>query len=209
MPITGVSRMAPSLSTPATPRTLRRSARMSPSVPERVLPSVPITSTWPAGVSSIASRCALGGSAGRRRLVEILAARNVAQRVGRPDQPRRLGIERPHAADRAVAKAALQHLHRDGGRAGIQEVLDGLGRQRRTGQFMYFLRLTTTTLDCRCRHRGGAAERRRRGAAPVPSVTRRRSAVGELDADRVARRACRRRRAPDGRPGRAPGQSRD
>jgi hypothetical protein len=52
-------------------------------VPERVLPSVPITSTWPAGVSSIA--CALGARriGRRRRLVEILAARNVAQRVGR------------------------------------------------------------------------------------------------------------------------------
>src|SRR6266446_4183619 len=66
LPITGVSRMAPSLSTPATPRTLSRSARMSPKVPARMLPSVPITNTWPAGVSSIAARCALGGSDGLR-----------------------------------------------------------------------------------------------------------------------------------------------
>ena len=64
LPITGVSRMAPSDSTPATPRTFSRSARMSPNVPERVSPSVPITSTWPAGVSSMARRCAVGGSPG-------------------------------------------------------------------------------------------------------------------------------------------------
>lgn len=96
---------------------------MSPSVPERVLPSVPITSTEPGGDSSIAVRCAFGGSLGLGGVV-VLAARDVAQRIGRPDDPRRRRIERLHAIHRDVTKPALQRLHRDGRRARIQEVFD-------------------------------------------------------------------------------------
>ena len=57
------SRIGPSVTTAATPRTMSRVIRMSPNIPARCSPRLSQTSTWPGGQASMALRWGYSGSA--------------------------------------------------------------------------------------------------------------------------------------------------
>ena len=82
----GVSRSAPSVTTPVAPASqLARSTKMSPMVPASGSPRASITSTSSGARLSMARRCAFwpAPSVG----LQVLAHRHVAQRVGVAHHP--------------------------------------------------------------------------------------------------------------------------
>ena len=61
LPISGLSRKPPSVTTPATPRTMRRVTSMPPAEAARASLRLSITSTAPAGHCSTPMRCGWSG----------------------------------------------------------------------------------------------------------------------------------------------------
>ena len=124
------SRIGPSVTNAATPRTMSRVIRMSPNIPARCSPRLSQTSTWPGGQASMALRWGIFRIGQNLRRAEVLAHGNGAQRVGLRRKAGVLRIERAGTLDEGVAQAALEQLHGDRGDAHGAQSLKGVVGQR-------------------------------------------------------------------------------
>src|SRR5262245_41990669 len=100
--------MPPSPTRPATPRFIRRVTRIWPTQAAPVSPRQSITSTWPAGVISIARRWGCSGLVNTATLSRSSRAGDVAQREGRADEVAAVLPERVDALHECVAQPALE-----------------------------------------------------------------------------------------------------
>src|SRR5262249_7608950 len=110
--MSGASRKPPSVTMPATPRTISRDTRIDPADAALASFRLSITSTAPGGHSSIALRW--GWDQFWNTVIGLRSSRAGMVGIGLAHHPPRARIDRVHILNELVAQAALEQAGREG-----------------------------------------------------------------------------------------------